>query len=137
VGEPARIHVESDKDIVTARQAGRLLAEALGFSLTDATLVATAISEVARNITAYSPGGDIVIGVLEQAGRRGIEIVATDDGPGIADVERAMQDGFSTSGGMGLGLPGARRLMDDFEVDSGVGVGTTVTMRKWLVRRAR
>src|SRR4051794_32603729 len=91
VGDTTRIHVEIDRDIVSARQAGRRLAEALGFSLTDATLIATAISEVARNITAYSPGGDIVIGTCERAGRRGIEIVASDGGPGIADVERAMQ----------------------------------------------
>jgi serine/threonine-protein kinase RsbT len=135
VGDRTRIGVESDADIVAARQAGRLLAEALGFSVTVGTFIATAISEVARNITAYSRRGSIVITALEEPGRRGIEIVATDEGPGIADVERAMQDGFSTSGGMGLGLPGARRLMDDFVVESTVGAGTTVTMRKWLPRR--
>jgi serine/threonine-protein kinase RsbT len=135
VGDRTSIRVESDDDIVTARQAGRLLAEALGFTVTEGTFIATAISEVARNITTYSRGGHIVITALEEPDRRGIEIVATDDGPGIADVERAMQDGFSTSGGMGLGLPGSRRLMDDFVIDSTVGVGTTVTMRKWVVRR--
>jgi serine/threonine-protein kinase RsbT len=103
----------------------------LGFSLGDATVVSAAISEIARNILDYTPGGEIVLRVVERGGRRGIEIVGSDQGPGIADVQQALQDGYSTSGSLGLGLPGARRLMDEFEIDSEPGAGTTVTMRKW------
>lgn len=128
-----RVAIASDDDAVAARQAGRRLAEALGLTTTDLTLVATAISEVARNITAYAGCGEIVVRRVELRGRRGIEVVARDDGPGIADVERAMQDGYTTGGGLGLGLPGARRLMDEFEIVSQPGVGTTVTMTKWVL----
>jgi serine/threonine-protein kinase RsbT len=127
-----RVAIASDDDVVAARQAGRRLAEALGLTTTDLTLVATAISEVARNITAYAGSGEIVVRRVELRGSHGIEVVARDAGPGIADVERALQDGFTTGGGLGLGLPGARRLMDDFEIVSQPGVGTTVTMTKWV-----
>jgi len=127
-----RVAIASDDDVVAARQAGRRLAEALGLTTTDLTLVATAISEVARNITAYAGRGEIVVRRVELDGARGIEVVARDAGPGIADVERALQDGYTTGGGLGLGLPGARRLMDDFEIVSQPGVGTTVTMTKWV-----
>jgi serine/threonine-protein kinase RsbT len=120
-----------DRDIVAARQEGRVIALNLGFSLGDATVVSAAISEIARNILDYTPGGEIVLRVVERGGRRGIEIVGSDQGPGIADVQQALQDGYSTSGSLGLGLPGARRLMDEFEIDSEPGAGTTVTMRKW------
>jgi serine/threonine-protein kinase RsbT len=130
------VHIEADTDIVTARQVGREKAEELGFSATDATLIATAISEVARNITSYAGSGELEIISRHNATGAGIEVIARDRGPGIPDVEQAMLDGFSTAGGMGLGLPGARRLMDEFRVDAPVGVGTVVTMRKW-VRRAR
>lgn len=126
-----RVEIASDDDVVAARQAGRRLAEALGLSSTDLTLVATAISEVARNITAYAGSGEIVVRRVELRGRCGIEVVARDEGPGIDDIERALQDGFTTGGGLGLGLPGARRLMDDFAISSLVGAGTTVTMTKW------
>lgn len=127
-----RVGIASDDDVVAARQAGRRLAEALGLGSTDLTLVATAISEVARNITAYAGSGEIVVRRVERRGRRGIEVVAHDEGPGIDDLERALQDGYTTGGGLGLGLPGARRLMDDFAISSRVGVGTTVTMTKWV-----
>ena len=104
----------------------------LGFSSTDLTLLATAISEVARNITAYAGSGEIALRVVHLRGREGIEVVASDAGPGIADVDQALEDGFSTYQGLGLGLPGARRIMDDFQIESTPGEGTTVTMRKWL-----
>jgi serine/threonine-protein kinase RsbT len=120
-----------DGDVVTARQEGRELAQELGFSTTDVTLIATAISEVARNIISYADEGEICIAMVERHGRRGIRVVSTDRGPGIDDLDKALEDGFSTGQGMGLGLPGARRLMDEFEVESTPGEGTTVTMTKW------
>lgn len=130
-GADVRIEIASDDDVVAARQAGRQLAEALGLGVTDLTLVATAISEVARNITAYAGSGEILVRRIDHRGRSGVQVVARDDGPGIADIDRALQDGYTTGGGLGLGLPGARRLMDDFSISSRIGVGTTITMTKW------
>lgn len=129
--QPVHIPVSSDSDIVTARQAGRDLATSIGFGSTDMTLITTAISEVARNIVQYAVRGEIVLGVVQHAGVEGIVIIARDEGAGIPDVALAMQDGYSTGHSLGLGLPGARRLMDDFEIVSVVGRGTTVTMKKW------
>jgi serine/threonine-protein kinase RsbT len=126
-----KIPISADQDIVTARQEGRRLASAAGFSSSDLTVIAAAISEVARNIVEYARNGAIEVRLVEKAGRQGIIIVASDDGPGIADLTLALQDGYSTSGSLGLGLPGARRLMDEFEIRSEVGRGTVVTMRKW------
>lgn len=126
------IPIANDGDIVAARQAGRQLAGRLGFSGPEATLIATAISEVARNIVNYARSGEIVLDVAERGGRRGVVVIARDRGPGIPDIPRAMQDGYSTGGGLGLGLPGARRMMGEFEIESRVGEGTTVTMRKWV-----
>jgi len=126
------IAIDSADDIVTARQAGRELATKLKFSLTDVTMIATAISEVARNISKYAGRGEIRLGVTERHGHEALVVQAVDDGPGIADTEQALEDGFSTSSGLGLGLPGSRRLMDDFDVQSALGAGTTVTMWKWL-----
>jgi serine/threonine-protein kinase RsbT len=126
-----RIAIESDADVVVARQRARELAAALDLSSTDQTLLATAISEVARNITTYAERGEITVAVVGDDQRRGIRVVAHDDGPGIADVERALQDGFTTGGGLGIGLPGARRLVDEFGIDSAPGRGTTVTLVKW------
>lgn len=123
--------IRSDTDIVAARQEGRALASLLGFSSTDATLVATAISELARNIVLYAKRGDVILRLVEDGGRRGLIVEARDEGPGIPDVRRALADGHSTSGGLGLGLPGVRRLMDEFEIVSEVGKGTTVTVKKW------
>ena len=130
-----RVAIAADVDIVLARETGRQLAEQLGFSLTDLTLIATAVSEVARNIASFAGTGEIIFSVVRENGRQGIEVVARDQGPGIPDIERALKDGYSTSRGMGLGLPGARRLMDDFELSSTPGSGTTVVMRKWVSTR--
>ncbi len=123
--------MHSDADVVIARQRGREIASLLGFSASDLALIATAISELARNIVLYAGSGEIEIGPVEQKDRRGILIVARDQGPGIANIAQAMRDGFSTSGGLGLGLPGVKRLMDDFEIQSRPGRGTTVTVRRW------
>lgn len=127
-----RIPIVSDGDIVEARMAARTLAEYVGFTGAQLVMIATAVSEVARNIIEYAKSGEVVLAVVQNGLRRGLEVVARDQGPGIADVSQAMQDGFSTSRGLGLGLPGSRRLMDEFQVESKVGRGTTVTMRKWL-----
>ena len=126
-----RITVASDADVVTARQKGREVAMRLGFSATDATLLATAISEMARNIVKFAVRGEILILDTAAQGREGVSIVVRDVGPGIPDLDRAMRDGFSTYNGLGLGLPGARRLMDEFDVVTEAGRGTTVTMTKW------
>ena len=128
----ARVAINSPADIVTARQKGRALAAEIGFDGSDLTLVATAISEVARNIVDHAKNGDILLAAISQGSRRGICITARDEGPGIPDVAMAMQYGYSTRRGLGVGLPGAKWLMDDFDVDSKVGKGTTVTMKKWL-----
>jgi RNA polymerase sigma factor (sigma-70 family) len=128
--DEVRIPVQSDADVVAARQAVRELAAKLGFGGTDLTLIATAVSEVTRNIVKFAGSGEVVVELLGQP-RRGVRIVARDTGPGIEDVAKAMEDGYSTYDGFGLGLPGARRLMDEFGVVSEVGRGTTVTMTKW------
>jgi serine/threonine-protein kinase RsbT len=131
VADSVRVAIESDGDVVTARQEARAMGAALGFSSTDLTLLATAISEVARNITAYAGSGEVSLRVLRARGRDGIEVVAADEGPGIADVELALQDGFTTGSGLGLGLPGARRLVDEFDLDTAPGRGTRVRLVKW------
>jgi serine/threonine-protein kinase RsbT len=125
------VTVERDADIVTARQKGRELAVATGFSSTDQTMIALAISEIARNIISYAHHGTIALSSLDERGRRGIQIIARDQGPGIPDIELAMRDGYSTAKSLGVGLPGTKRVMDEFELVSVVGEGTTVTMRKW------
>lgn len=126
------VGIRSDADIVTARQRGRALAARLGFSSTDQIAIATAISELARNIVEYAKQGEIILSECAREGRRGVQIVAQDRGPGIPDLAVAMRDGFSTSRSLGLGLPGTKRLMDDFDISSEVGKGTRVTIRKWL-----
>lgn len=126
-----RVAIAREADIVAARQAGRQLAAQIGFSSTDQTLIATAISEVARNIVVYAQEGEILLSRTDDDGRVGIQVVAIDRGPGIDNKELAMRDGYSTKNSLGLGLPGARRLMDDFALESEVGKGTTVTMKKW------
>jgi serine/threonine-protein kinase RsbT len=125
------VPIRADSDIVLARQEGRALAAEVGLANSDLTLVATAISEIARNIVDYANAGDIEVRSVKQDGRYGLVVVARDEGPGIADVALAMQDGYSTGNSLGLGLPGARRLMDEFEIESNVGRGTTVRMTKW------
>jgi serine/threonine-protein kinase RsbT len=126
------VSISSSADIVTARQRGRALAAALGFSGSDLTVIATAISELARNIIEYATTGEIVLSQEDSEGRPGIVIVARDEGPGIPDLSRALSAGYSTGPGLGLGLPGVRRLMDDFVITSDAGRGTTVSVRKWL-----
>ncbi|MEL7568440.1 MAG: anti-sigma regulatory factor [Dehalobacterium sp.] len=125
------VYIRLESDIVSARQKGRELATPLGFSSSELTTIATAISELARNIVDYAGNGEIKLSLIQQHDRKGISIVARDNGPGIPDIDRAMQDGYSTGGSLGLGLPGTRRLMDDFQIVSEVGKGTTVTVRKW------
>lgn len=126
-----RIVIAGDADVVAARHEGRVLAASLGFPRTELTLLATAISEVARNIIEHAGAGEITVRLVTDGDRDGVEVVALDAGPGIADPELALRDGWSTGGGLGLGLPGCRRLMSDFELDSEVGRGTLVTMRMW------
>jgi serine/threonine-protein kinase RsbT len=131
VAHDIRVAIRTDADVVTARQEARAMGAGLGFSSTDLTLLATAISEVARNITTYAGEGEVTLRVLQDSGREGIEVVASDEGPGIADVELAMQDGFTTGTGLGLGLPGARRLVDVFDLRTEPGAGTTIRLVKW------
>lgn len=131
--ETIRVPINSDKDIVAARQKGRTLALSIGFSETDSTLIATAISELARNIVTYAKKGELRIRAERDTSREGISVIAKDNGAGIANIKLALQDGFSTSGSLGLGLPGVKRLVDEFDIISGAGRGTTVTIRKWKV----
>ena len=128
--DEVRVPVRVDADVVAARQAARELAARLDFSPTDLTVIATAVSEVVRNIVRFADYGEVVVDLLDEP-RRGIRVTARDTGPGIPDVERALRDGYSTYQGLGIGLPGARRLMDEFELVSESGRGTTVTMIKW------
>jgi len=131
VADELRLPIAADVDVVQARQQGRELAANAGFTSGDQTVIAAAISEIARNILMYAKRGEIVLSVVANGDRQGVVVIARDQGPGIRDVARALQDGYSTSGGLGLGLPGAKRLMDEFELTSAVGQGTTVTMKKW------
>jgi serine/threonine-protein kinase RsbT len=131
MADEVRVAITSDADLVTARAEARAMAERLGFPRPDPTLIATAISEVARNIVVHAGRGEIVLEPFEDADRYGLVVTASDDGPGIRDVDAALRDDHSGRGGLGLGLPGARRLMDDFEIASDADTGTTVTMRKW------
>jgi anti-sigma regulatory factor (Ser/Thr protein kinase) len=131
MADEVRITIADDTDLIPARAEGRALAQRLGFTRTDATLIATAISEIARNIVVHVGKGEIVLRALDDGRRCGLLVVATDEGPGIRDVEAAVQQGYADSASLGLGLPGARRLMDEFAVVSEAGRGTTVTMTKW------
>jgi serine/threonine-protein kinase RsbT len=126
-----RVPINSDQDIVSARQKGRTMANELGFSSGDATLIATAISELARNIVSYARTGLITLKVVNGSNRQGMAVIASDEGPGITDIRQALRDGYSTSGSLGLGLPGVRRLMDEFEIISQPGRGTVVAVKKW------
>jgi len=127
-----RIDIRSVDDIVTARQEGRALAKSLGFSPTEATLIATAISELARNILLYARTGEIVLSKVINGQHTGIIIIGKDEGPGILNLVHAMMSGYSTSGGLGLGLPGVKKIMDSFDISSEHGQGTTVTTIMWL-----
>ncbi len=130
-----RIPICSDTDIVAARKLGREMGTKLGFSSSELTLIATAISEIARNMVTYAHDGVISFAAVGTTNKRGLLIVAEDKGPGIADLSLALQDGYSTSKSLGLGLPGAKRLMDEFEIDSKPGVGTVIKMIKWNRRQ--
>jgi serine/threonine-protein kinase RsbT len=131
LAEEIRVRINSDLDIVAARRRGRELARELGFGPTDLTIIATAISELSRNIVLYARGGEIILQSTEENDSPAIIVVAADKGSGISNVAEAMRDGFSTSGSLGLGLPGVRRLMDEFEIVSRPGHGTTITAKKW------
>jgi len=130
------VAINTSDDIVAARKAGHQLALDLGFSLTDVTMIATAISEIARNITSYAGHGEVRVAVAEREGRKALVVRAEDEGPGIADIDRAMEDGYTTGRGLGMGLPGARRLMDRLIVESSLGRGTVIEMWKWVPARA-
>lgn len=134
--DEVRVAITGDPDIVAARQAAREIAVRAGFTGTDLTLLATAVSEVARNIVRFADHGSVTVELLREP-RAGIRVIARDTGPGIADVEDAMRDGFSTDEGLGLGLPGARRLVDEFDIASEPGHGTTVVLTKWFDRKER
>jgi RNA polymerase sigma factor (sigma-70 family) len=131
VAGEVRIPIGSDADVVTARKRGRELAAQAGFSATELTIIATAISEIARNIVMFADRGEIIVSLVGESSREGVTVVARDSGPGIPNLEHALEDGYSGYGGMGLGLPGSRRLMDEFEISSEVDKGTTVIMTKW------
>ena len=134
MSDEVTVPISSDEDLVLARAEARALAVRLGFSRTDATLIATAVSEIARNIVAHVGTGQIVISPVLNEEKYGLVVVARDAGPGIPDIRAALERGWASRGGLGLGLPGARRLMDEFEVASEAGKGTTVTMTKWRLR---
>ncbi len=125
------VPIRADADIVTARQEGRALAAQLGFSSSEQALIATAISEAARNILQYAHGGEVAFKAIDNGARNGILIIARDRGPGIKDIPRALEDGYSSSGGLGLGLPGIKRLMSELDIQSAPGAGTTLTIKKW------
>ncbi len=127
-----RVAIRSDDDILSARQQGRELGTRLGFGPSDLALIATAISELARNLLLYAKNGNIICWPIEKEPKKGIVIQAEDEGPGIPDVEAVLKDGYSSSGGLGLGLPGVRRMMDEFAIVSRKGHGTTVTAIKWI-----
>ncbi len=127
------VHIHSEYEIVTARHKVRELCSRLNFSSVDQTLIATAISELARNIVEYARSGEIILKLVENGNKKGIVIIARDHGPGIPNIDLAMKDGYSTSKGLGLGLPGCKRIMDEFEITSLVGKGTAVTIKKWKI----
>ncbi len=126
-----RVRVESEGDIVTVRRAVRDAAKEIGFAVTDLTRIVTAASELTRNIYLYAGSGEVRWRELNAGRAPGIELVFEDQGPGILDLELALEKGYTTSGGLGLGLPGAKRLMDEMEIETEGGQGTTVTVRKW------
>jgi serine/threonine-protein kinase RsbT len=126
------VEVRNEWDIVSARQLGRNMAKELGFGNVDQARITTAISELARNIYLYAGRGKICIEPIEQLGKKGLRIVALDNGPGIREIRKVMEDGYTTSGGLGAGLPGVKRLMDEFSIESTVNVGTEISATKWL-----
>jgi serine/threonine-protein kinase RsbT len=136
-GAQVRVFIRDESDVVVARRRTRELASQQGLSEAETEALATAVTEIARNIVVHAGSGEIVFGLVVEALRRGVVVIARDAGPGIPNIEQAMQDGFSTKHGLGFGLPGARRLVDEFEIESKTGGGTTVTLRKWASAESR
>jgi serine/threonine-protein kinase RsbT len=130
-GKPETLPIGSEQDILVVRQAVRRLAQQLAFSLVDQTKIVTATSELARNTLIYGGGGRMLAEVLEQPGRRGLRLTFADEGPGIPDVALALTDGFTSGNGLGMGLGGAKRLVNEFAIDTAPGAGTRVTITKW------
>ncbi|WHH61368.1 anti-sigma regulatory factor [Petroclostridium sp. X23] len=126
------IHIKDEKDIVIARQRAREAAKNMKFSITDQTRIITAVSELSRNIYEYASTGTVTIEIVSNSTKRGLMISFHDEGPGIPDVEKALSEGYTTGKGMGLGLPGSKRLMDDFSITSQPGKGTKIIIKKWL-----
>lgn len=126
------VKIVNEWDIVAARQLGRNVAKELGFGTVDQARITTAISELARNIYLYAGHGKVCIEKIHDQGKQGITIIAQDEGPGILDIRRVMEDGYTTSGGLGAGLPGVKRLMDTFDINSIPGKGTDIRATKWL-----
>ena len=126
-----RLPIRTPEDIVLVRQHVRKLAQGLGFSLVDQTKVVTAASELARNTLIYGKGGWVTVELIERSGRRGLKAIFEDRGPGIPNIDEALRDGFTTGGGLGLGLGGAKRLSNDFEIQSRPGEGTRVAVTRW------
>ena len=127
------VSILTDSDIIIARQQARDLAKNSGFTSSELAVIATAISELARNIISYATRGQVTVRLIDERSKKGVIIIAEDSGPGIADIHQAMQEGFSTSNSLGLGLPGVRRLMDFFDIQSQSGKGTRVTIKKWAL----
>ncbi len=132
MSDRSSVKIYMEWDIVAARQLGRNEAKKLGFGTVDQARITTAISELARNIYLYAGKGEIEIERISYKGLSGITIIASDDGPGISDVRKVMEDGYTTSGGLGAGMPGVKRLMDEFKIETELGVGTKITATKWL-----
>jgi serine/threonine-protein kinase RsbT len=130
-GKIERLDIRSSEDVVRVRQQTRVLAIEAGLSLVDQTKIITAASELARNTLDYAGGGEARMEVVEDGGRRGLRLVFEDHGPGIPDIQQALKDGFTTGSGLGLGLGGARRLSNEFSIDSKVGIGTKITITRW------
>ena len=126
------VEIITEWDIIAARQLGRNEAKAIGFDAVDQARITTAISELARNIYLYARAGEIVLERIRDENKVGIRIIATDQGPGITNSRKVIEDGYSTSGGLGAGLPGVKRLMDKMEIQSSVGEGTLVVVEKWV-----
>jgi serine/threonine-protein kinase RsbT len=129
--EPLRLPINNLINVVTTRRRGLEMAQKLGFSLPDATKIAVVISELARNITLYTEGGTITL-IPYTGERKGIKVVAQDKGPGIEDVDRVLAGGYTTSKGLGMGISGSKKIMDEFEIQTVVGGGTTIKATKWL-----
>lgn len=129
--KPETVDIQSSADVVLVRQAVRQVAIELGFGLVDQTKIVTAASELARNTLDYGGGGTVTLETIQEGGRRGLKLTFEDQGPGIPDIELALKDGFTTGGGLGMGLGGAKRLSSEFEIESVVGAGTRITIVRW------